>query len=129
MKFWNSYGSEHSANLVMVGHFQSRSNAEEAQAAIDQISKYLTDSQESYEDGGRYSSQMLDLLMNLKIHSIQPRELDQFTYDVSTELKEDKIIVTTDESDISAFLKILIEFEAKVEVYSAHTYKGTGEGR
>ncbi len=129
MKFWNSYGSEHSANLVMIGQFKSKSDAQEAQEAIDKIKEHLTQAQESYEDGQRFSRPMLDLLMDLKVHSLQPREIDQFNYDVRTELKDDKIVVTTDESDFSAFLKILIEYSAKVEVYSAHDYKGTGEGR
>ena len=129
MKFWNSYGSEHSANLVMIGQFKSKTDAQEAQEAIDKIKDYLTKSEESYEDGQRFSRPMLDLLMGLKVHSLQPREIDQLNYDVRSELKDDKIVITTDESDFSAFLKILIEYSAKVEVYSAHDYKGTGEGR
>lgn len=129
MKFWNSYGSEHSANLVMIGQFKSKIEAEEAHEAIEKIKAHLTKNQESYENGERFSRPMLDLLMGLKVHSLQPRELDQFNYDVRTEQKEDKIVITTDESDFSAFLKILIEYSAKVEVYSAHDYQGTGEGR
>ena len=129
MKFWNSYGSEHSANLVMIGQFKSKTDALEAQEAIDKIKDYLTKSEESYEDGQRFSRPMLDLLMGLKVHSLQPHEIDQLNYDVRSELKDDKIVITTDESDFSAFLKILIEYSAKVEVYSAHDYQGTGEGR
>lgn len=129
MKFWNSYGSEHSANLVMIGQFKTKVDAQEALDAIDKIRDHLTKTQESYEGGERFSRPMLDLLMGLKVHSLQPWELDQFNYDVSTQLKDKKIVVTTEESDFSAFLKILIEYSAKVEVYSAHDYKGTGEGR
>lgn len=129
MKFWNSYGSEHSANLVMIGQFKTKVDAQEALEAIDKIREHLTKTQESYEGGERFSRPMLDLLMGLKVHSLQPWELDQFSYDVKTQLRDEKIVVTTEESDFSAFLKILIEYSAKVEVYSAHDYKGTGEGR
>ncbi len=129
MKFWNSYGSEHSANLVMIGHFRSKAEAEEAHDAIDRIKQYLIDSKESYEDGTRFSKPLRDLMMDLKLHSIVPREIDQFNYDARTKLEEDRIVVTTDESDFSAFLKILVEYNARVEVYSAHTYTGTDEGR
>lgn len=129
MKFWNSYGSEHSANLVMIGSFRTKAEAEDANNAIEQIKKYLSDSQESYEHGTRFSKPLRELLMTLKVHTVAPREIDQFNYDARAELKDDRIVVTTDESDFSAFLKILVEFNAKVEVYSAHTYTGTGEGR
>jgi hypothetical protein len=113
----------------MIGHFRSKAEAEEAHDAIDRIKKYLLDSKESYEDSTRFSKPLRDLLMELEIYSIIPREIDQFNYDAKTKLEEEKIVVTTDESDFSAFLKILVEYDAKVEVYSAHTYKGTGEGR
>ena len=129
MKFWNSYGSEHSANLVMIGHFRTIAEAEEAQDAIDRIKQYLSDSQENYEDGTRFSKPLRDLLMELSLHSIVPREIDQFNYDARAKLENDKIVVTTDESDFSAFLKLLVEYNARVEVYSAHAYPGTGEGR
>lgn len=129
MKFWNSYGSEHSANLVMIGKFNTKVDAEQAFEAIDKIKEHLTKTQERYEGEERFSKPMLELLMGLKVHSLQPWELDQFNFDVRTQLKDDKIVVTTDESDFSGFLKLLIEYSAKVEVYSAHDYKGTGEGR
>ncbi|WP_164111997.1 MULTISPECIES: DUF6375 family protein [Sphingobacterium] len=129
MKIWNSYGSEHSANLVMIGSFRTKAEAEDANNAIEQIKEYLSDSQESYEDGTRFSKPLRELLMTLKVYTLAPREIDQFNYDARAELKDDRIVITTEESDFSAFLKILIEFNAKVEVYSAHTYTGTGEGR
>lgn len=129
MKIWNSYGSEHSANLVMIGSFRTNAEAEDANNAIEQIQKYLSDSEESYEYEKRFSKPLRELLMALKVYTVVPREIDQFNYDVRAELKDNRIVITTDESDFSAFLKILVEFNAKVEVYSAHTYTRTGEGR
>ncbi len=129
MKIWNSYGSEHSANMVMIGQFKNIQDAEDAQSAIDRIKQLLIDDHVNYEDSERFSRPMLDLLMDLKVHSLNPREIEQLNYDVRTELKGDKIVITTDESDISAFLKILLDYAAKVEVYSGHDYKNTGEGR
>lgn len=129
MKIWNSYGSEHSANLVMIGHFQTKIDAEEAKSAIDRIAEYLNSSGERYDGSDRFSKEMLDLLIELKLHTFHPAEIDQFVYDVSVKTDDARIVITTDESDISAFLKVLLEHDAKVEVYSAHTHKGTGEGR
>lgn len=129
MKIWNSYGSEHSANLVMIGQFQNKLDAKDAETAIEEIGKYLNISDERYDGEDQFTDGMLALLLKLKLHTFHPSELDQFTYDVSVKLKDDRIVITTDESDISAFLKILIECGAKVEVYSAHTYPDTNEGR
>lgn len=122
MRIWNEYGTEHSANLVMIGRFRTVSDASEAESAIDEISRYLSDSGEHYEGGNSYSDGMLSLLGKLRVHTLHPSELDQFVYDVRVKVQDSEITVTTDESDISAFLKILLEFNAKVEVYSAHVY-------
>jgi Family of unknown function (DUF6375) len=59
---------------------------------------------------------------NTNLYSIGPPELEQFNYDVHVEQKANTLILTTDESEVSAFLKLLIERGAKVEVYSAHDY-------
>jgi hypothetical protein len=68
---------------------------------------------------------MLDFFTNAKVHSIGAAELEQFHYDVHVEHKGNTVTLTTDESEVSAFLKLLIEKGAKVEVYSAHDYPDT----
>ena len=35
MKIWQSFGSEHSSNLVMIGHFKNVADAQEAQKLIE----------------------------------------------------------------------------------------------
>lgn len=129
MKIWNSYGSEHSANLVMIGKFKDAASAESAQAIIDELTAFISDREDEDLGVDRYPDGVLDLLGRMKFHSVAPEEIKQFRYDVHSEVKEDKIVITTDEVDISAFLKLLIEKGARVEVYSAHEYPDTGEGR
>jgi Family of unknown function (DUF6375) len=55
MKIWNTYGSEHSANLVMIGKFKDVASAETAKAIFDEISGVVVDSNEFYEDAEGYS--------------------------------------------------------------------------
>jgi hypothetical protein len=129
MKIWNSYGSEHSANLVMIGKFKDAASAESAQAIIDELTAFISDREDEDLGVDRYPDGVLDLLSRMKFHSVAPEEIKQFRYDVHSEVKADKIVITTDEVDISAFLKLLIEKGARVEVYSAHEYPDTGEGR
>jgi hypothetical protein len=129
MKIWNSYGSEHSANLVMIGRFKDAASAKEAKAIIDEITHYMMNTDDDYEQADSFSDAALDLLRKVEFYSIRATELAQFTYDVRSEVKKDQVVITTDELDVSAFFKLLIDKGARVEVYSAHDYPDTGEGR
>ena len=121
MKIWTDHGSEHSANLVMIGKFKSVESAEKAKAIIDELSEYVAKHDEE-RGANRYSEGIMEILTRSSFMTIGPSELEQFVYDIQTELKGDQVIVSTDEVEISAFLKLLIEKGARVEVYSAHDY-------
>lgn len=129
MKIWNSYASEHSANLVMIGRFKDVASAKHAKAMIDEITAFMMNSEDDHEGAESYSDAALDLFRKLKFYSIAPAELFQFRYDVASKQEETKIVIKTDELDVSAFLKLLIDQGARVEIYSAHEYPDTGEGR
>jgi hypothetical protein len=126
MRVWSAYGSEHSMNLVMIGSFKKAADAEEAKRLIDEISAQVNkEPLRSYNDDrkeARFSNEMLDFLIKAQLSSIGSAELEQFAYNVHVEQKQNTIILKTDESEVSAFLKLLIERGAKVEVYSAHDY-------
>lgn len=129
MKIWNAFGTEHSMNLVIIGRFKEVRNAEEAKRLIDRLTEQVIDEGDAaYERGSaqrRYSETMRGILKEERVHDIAPAELDQFRYDVSVEQREKEISVRTDEVDISAFLKVLIDRGARVEIYSGHDYPET----
>lgn len=127
MKAWASYGSEHSANLVMIGRFRDAASAEKAKAIIDELTEFIRASDEDQRTAERYSEGLIEILKRINFYDVAPAELEQFRYDVSFELKDNQIIVTTDETDISACLKLMIYKGARVEVYSAHDYPDFGE--
>jgi hypothetical protein len=134
MKIWYQYGSEHSANLVMIGHFESVANAMRAKEIIDALTKQVREEESSGSmtighPSERYSDTMLDLLGKLNINTIGSSELEQFVYDVRIEAQGNNLILTTDEVDVSAFLKVMFDKGARVEVYSAHDYPDTAYGR
>ncbi len=134
MKIWYQYGSEHSANLVMIGHFKSADNVTKAKEIIDALAKQVREEESNGSltighPSERYSDTMLDLLGRLNINSIGSGELEQLIYDVRIEAQGNDLILTTDEPDISAFLKIMVDKGARVEVYSAHDYPDTAYGR
>ena len=129
MKIWNSYGSEHSANLVMIGSFKEAGQAEKAIEAIDKISAFVCGSDNEFENSDRYPEGMIKLLDEVGFRNVSPAELDQFRYGVNPKLEGQKIVIETDEGELSAFLKLLVDKGARVEVYCAHDYPDTGKGR
>jgi hypothetical protein len=134
MKIWYQYGSEHSANLVMIGHFNDETEATKAMEIIDAITEQVSKDQDNGtlvigSPSERYGTEMLDLLGRLNINSIGPQELEQFAYDVSVMVEGNNVVLKTDELDISAFLKVMFNHGARIEVYSAHNHPDTKYGR
>jgi translation initiation factor 2B subunit (eIF-2B alpha/beta/delta family) len=48
---------------------------------------------------------------------------------VRVKVEGSKVILTTDESDVSAFLKVMFDQGARIEIYSAHSHPDTEYGR
>jgi len=118
----------------MIGRFKDASDAMQAKAVIDRLTEQVNTEVEAGnmeigEHKADYSDEMLDRLINENIMSIGPAELQQLAYEVDVEVEDDRLVMTTEEIDVSVFLKVLLDKGARVEVYSAHNYPGTGYGR
>jgi hypothetical protein len=127
MKIWSGYGSEHSMNLVLIGKFKRVQDAERTEKNIEKLSDQALkdDSHSVYfaePEDQRFSGDMLSLLRSLKLNTLGPADLGQLVSEHHLEREGDQITVTTDEAEISAFVKLFIEAGAKVEVFSAHDY-------
>jgi Flp pilus assembly secretin CpaC len=134
MKIWYGYGSEHSMNLVMIGRFREAADAASAGQIIEWFMEQVqADVQEGLvkvgEHTGKFTERMFDLFRRTNVASISPAEFEQFVYDVQVKVEDKQVIVTTEEIDISAFLKVLLLKGARVEVFSAHDFPGAGRGR
>ena len=129
MKVWNSYGSEHSMNLVMVGSFKTEKDATEAKKIIDRLSNDLMHKVELGGHTTRFPKEVMRILQDVNFFSISPQEVEHFSYEFTVEQEKEKLIFETEESEFSAFLKLFIDKGASVEVYSAHDYPEKGRGR
>jgi Family of unknown function (DUF6375) len=134
VKLWFGYGSEHSMNLVMIGRFKEANDAVQAKQAIDRLTGYVdaeieAGRMEVGQPPDRYSREISDLLRDVDIYSIGPAELEQFAYDATVSVDGAEVVVKTDEIEVSAFLKVLLDKGARVEVFSAHEYPDSGNGR
>nr|ADZ45349.1 hypothetical protein [Streptomyces sp. NRRL 30471] len=86
MKVWGGYRTEHSTNVGMIGWFQDATTAERAHALINELTTALQVEGEAGrltagEPNDRHSDEVMKLLSDLNVHSIRPRELEQFLYD------------------------------------------------
>lgn len=134
MKVWTGYGSEHSQNLVMIGRFETAADAERAKTLLDKLEGLVAEEMEEKrlevgKGNQRFSDKVRDALSALNVYSLGPAELEQFAYDVRVRREGSIVVITTEESEVSAFLKILVDGKAKVEVFSAHFYPDEGYGR
>lgn len=121
-------------NLVMIGRFKEATDAAAAKRVIEQLTEQVeadvaADLVTVGNPSDRYSDEMLDLLRQVRVHTVGPAELEQFAYDVTVKLNGNQVVVKTDEVDVSAFLKVLLEKGARLEVYSAHDYPEAEHGR
>lgn len=124
MKIWYGYGSEHSANLVLIGHFDS---ADKAQAALELLNEAAAVARADDDDGllqpGRreFSERQMELFRRKSL-SVNYGDPEQFLSDYNARRVGNQVVITTEENDINAFLKVLLHEGGKIEVYSAHNY-------
>lgn len=129
MKIWHGYGSEHSSNLVMIGHFKTTRDAKKAQQLIEQLSVGLRDKTEVGTTSERFSDEVRATLREAQCYFLGPSELEQFLYETRIQVESNRIVLTTEEFEVSAFLKLMVHKGARVEIYSAHDYPDANYGR
>ena len=78
MKIWNGYGSEHSMNLVMIGHFKSEEDAKETQRLIDDLSAELSGKIDVGSCDGHFSEEVSNILRRLNCYCLSPNDLEHF---------------------------------------------------
>jgi Family of unknown function (DUF6375) len=128
MKVWYGYGSEHSANLVIIGSFKS---ADDASAVAKLLEEWTTMVEE--EPGGSklrdYSDKMLDFISKNNIGFIGPADSEELRYEYDARREKNRIVIKTEEMGIGAFVKAILWKGGTIEVYSAHDHPNTPYGR
>ena len=127
MKIWKGYGSEHSSNLVMICHFKSVASAAQAKKIIERLREQVyadvkAGLMSENDPPQRFTDHIMELFKEVETYIVAPTELSQFNYEFSVEQQGDSVLLTTEEYDVSAFLKILVNGGARVEVFSRHDY-------
>ena len=127
MKVWHGFGSEHSANLIMIGRFATPEDAQVAVKELEQLRDRIQDAfdydrfddnpMSVYEDGP-----LREILMELDLYNFSSEDIEHFTRDHTVRQSGNQIVIHTDELDVNGFLKFMIDKHIRVEVYSAHDF-------
>jgi hypothetical protein len=121
MKIWNSFGSEHSANLVIIGKFKEIQDAQGAINTLDALAEIATRELDALL-AGKVPESVLDAAMKHKTTDMGPSDFEGLAYDHHWSLEGSSLVATTEESNIQGILKVLLRYAAKIEVYSAHNH-------
>jgi hypothetical protein len=132
VKIWTGYGSEHSANLKMIGHFSTEEAAKSAVQVFERLKErvYADMNAETYDPGEDLpdlSDEMAELLRELKLYGAGPADVENFAYDHSVSRQGADLVLTTEEDNLRGFVKILVDFDARIEIFSLHTHTPSGE--
>ncbi len=132
MKIWQSFGSEHSANLVIIGRF---TRTEDAASALKEIEHMQTKVNDDLAEGrfnpfdfdDRYPDALLDVAKEINLWTLTPNDYASFAYDVQFQLNGNQLVCRTDDEEVLGFIKLLVRRGAKIEVFSAHDHPLPGE--
>lgn len=129
MKIWNGYGSEHSANLVIIGEFSDAATAQAASDLLEKVREVSSDDEAAgFLDVNRgttrkFSDAMLELLKSENLISLGYGDPEELLYDYRARVDGDKLVIETDELMVSAFLKIMLAKGGRIQILSAHDHE------
>ena len=121
MKIWFNYGSEHSLNIALIGHFKKAVDAKAFEQDLENLKKFLQENSNYKFNILSFDPSIKEYLAKEQIAFLSPEQLDQIlSYEV---LKRDgaKIEVTSDEL-LDGLVSWMIMKGAKVEIFSLHDY-------
>ncbi|WP_413115765.1 DUF6375 family protein [Streptomyces sp. CY1] len=125
MRIWNGYGSEHSMDLVLIGRFQTVTGAkaaEERMEALQALAEAAWSDDHWLSPDERLPRELGESLREMKLYDIGRYDVDNFALDHSVTRTAETVRIWTDESDVQGFLKVLLHYGAKVEIFSRHEW-------
>lgn len=132
MRIWRSYGSEHSMSLVLIGTFETVSGA---QAAIERMEALKALAEAAWSDDDwrspdeRMPQMLVQELIKLKLYELSRSDVDIYAMDHTIKRSDSTVRISTDESDVQGFLKVLISLGGRVEILSRHHWNEDGTPR
>lgn len=128
MKIWKGYGTEHSANLVIIGTFKDVKNATEAKNIIEELTEIVRDDETTGKvvAGGAYkefSDGIMEFWRKTNFVAMDYNDPEALLYDYSIDQEGNKLKIHTEEQKYQIILNAMIQKGAKIELFSAHDYQ------
>lgn len=120
MKLWYEHAADHSANLRIVGRFQTAADAQEAAALINEVLD-ITSRPQTYAQGCTFSNEILDFVKRTNF-PFSEAALKSVQYQEPVAAAGNEIEVRTDDVEIQLLLEAVIHSGGKIEIYSLHKY-------
>jgi hypothetical protein len=127
MKIWNGYGTEHSANLVIVGSFKTIDDATKAKNLIEELTQIVLDDEKqglvvAGEPCKEFSPRIMEFVKRTNFTTMNYSDPEQLLYNYDLEQSGTKLNLHTEEQGFQLFLNVMIHCGAKIEMFSAHDY-------
>ena len=127
MKIWVGFGSEHSANLVMIGRFATLEDAAGAERELQELSDLIVNEfdYDAYDENrmGVFTVDAIrKCLERLSLHTFSAEDVETLGREHHVTRRGAEIEVRTDEWDLGGLLKFMIHKRARIQVYSAYDY-------
>lgn len=119
MKIWKSYSGEHSAKLKIIGTFKTPVDAQKAVACFNEL---LAVENKEKGDNSYFSDEIMEVLRKHNSSTFSEIDVEQLDYFYKLHADGNKIVVETDELDIQVLIKLMINYGAKIELFSRHDY-------
>ena len=129
MKFWTGYGSEHSANLVMLGKFKTAEDATGFLAELEKLEKMIQEDDNGDDVYREFPRKILDEMFNERIrfcNDFAPKDLEDFRNDLRRHQRADDQSVVEFKSDVTGWaglIKMMVNAGASVEVFDESNSK------
>ena len=130
MKVWVGFGSEHSYNLVLVGHFADERAARNAMKKFESLGEAAPELPDvGWDADPRFTDELRTLAESLRLYDLTRSEMENFIYEHTAGRQGSTVTLSTDEIEIQGFLKVMLASGARVEIYSAHEWNEDGSPR
>lgn len=126
MKIWNTYSSEHSAALVMVGHFNSIKQKNDFLENFEKLVKNVRETIPEFEFIQSFPKEISTALLSGEIkfgEDLSPWDLPDLLLEYSIiddNVDDQTVCIKSDETGWMAIIKMMVNAGAKVEIFSSH---------
>lgn len=123
MKIWTGYGSEHSANLVMLGKFKTAEDATSFLAELEKLERLIQEDGSGDDVYRAFPEKIMDAVFNGRIrfcNDFAPKDLEDFRMELHRQQRADDQTIVEFKSDVTGWaglIKMMVNAGARVEVF------------